>query len=167
MGTKAHKKDPVRDVRIGIITLSSTRNLSEDESGNWIAEEAEKQGHCIVCRKLIPDDPEILEQTVPDMINEHRPRILILTGGTGIAAKDETVETLLPFFDKELTAFGSIFAQLSYNEIGSAAVLSRATAGIVDGVAVFCLPGSLNACKLACESLIFPEVGHIVKHLND
>ena len=90
-----------------------------------------------------------------------------MTGGTGITKKDVTIEAVHPMFAKELTAFGPLFAQLSTQQVGSAAILSRATAGVIDNTIVFCMPGSLNACKLACNDLIFPELGHLVKHLND
>ena len=93
-----------------------------------------------------------------------RPRVLILTGGTGIAPRDVTIESVRSLFTKELTAFGVLFAQLSYEQIDSAAILSRATAGLVNKTVVFCIPGCIKACKLACKYLIFPELGHIVKH---
>ena len=90
-----------------------------------------------------------------------------MTGGTGITKKDVTIEAVSPLFTKTLTGFGPLFAKLSFDEIGSAAFLSRATAGVIEKSVVFCLPGSLNACKLACRELIFPELGHLVKHIMD
>ena len=90
-----------------------------------------------------------------------------MTGGTGITKKDVTIEAVTPMFAKILTAFGSLFANLSYEEIGSAAFLSRATAGVIDNTIVFCMPGSIHACKLACRKLIFPELGHLVKHVKE
>ena len=96
-----------------------------------------------------------------------KPDILLTSGGTGITPKVVTIETIRPMFKKELTAFSALFSQLSMEEIGSAAMMSRATAGVIGSTAVFCMPGSLPACKLACERLIFPELGHIAKHLKD
>ena len=93
--------------------------------------------------------------------------MILLTGGTGITQKDVTIEAVSPLFVKELTAFGPLFAQLSMAEINSAAIMSRATAGVIGDTIVFCMPGSLNACKLACSKLIFPELGHLVKHVQD
>ena len=90
-----------------------------------------------------------------------------MTGGTGISNKDVTIEAVRPLFSKEITAFGAIFSQLSFEEIDSAALLSRATAGVIEKTVVFCMPGSLNACKLACKALIFPELGHLVKHTHE
>jgi molybdenum cofactor biosynthesis protein B len=90
-----------------------------------------------------------------------------MSGGTGITKKDVTIEAVNPLFSKELSAFGPLFAKLSMEEIDSAAIMSRATAGVIDSTVVFCMPGSLNACKLACSKLIFPELGHLVKHVQD
>ena len=93
--------------------------------------------------------------------------VLIMTGGTGLSPRDVTIEAAQPFFDKTLTAFGPVFAQLSFEEIDSAAIGSRATAGIIQNILVFCIPGSLKACKLACNELIFPEIGHLLKHMGE
>ena len=90
-----------------------------------------------------------------------------MTGGSGISPKDVTIEAVKPLFEKELTAFGVLFAQLSFEEIDSAAILSRATAGIANNSIIFCMPGSIKACKLACKNLIFPELGHILKHIKE
>ncbi len=166
MSSKEHKEQAAKQVRIGILTLSSTRTLSEDESGNWIAEKAKSQGHDLLFHQVIADDAEIIRKCVQDHIREDDPDALLLTGGTGVSAKDVTVEAVRPLFEKELTAFGSLFARLSFEEIGSAAILSRSAAGIIGKTAVFCMPGSLKACKLACNALIFPELGHIAKHIR-
>ena len=91
---------------------------------------------------------------------------VLVTGGTGIADKDVTIEAIKPLFAKEMTAFGAIFAQLSYEVVDSAAILSRAAAGIIGSSVVFCMPGSKKACQLACKALIFPELGHVVAHIK-
>ena len=113
------------------------------------------------------DDAEIIASTVKNLIRHPRPQVILMTGGTGITDKDVTIEAVNPMFAKILTAFGSLFANLSFEEIGSAAFLSRATAGIIEKTVVFCMPGSINACKLACRKLIFAELGHLVKHLKE
>lgn len=166
MGIKEHREKAVKSVCIGILTLSSTRTLAEDESGNWIAEQAQKQGHTVIFHQVISDHAETIRQTVLDTIQTHHPDALLLNGGTGVSPKDVTIEAVKSLFQKELTAFGHVFAMLSYGEIGSGAILSRATAGIIRKTAVFCMPGSLNACRLACEKLIFPELGHLVRHMH-
>jgi len=165
MGTRAHKKDAPKRADIGIITVSTTRKKAEDKSGQWIAKRALKEGHRVIFHDVIPDDVDTISTTIQSAILELNPNILIVTGGTGIAAKDITIEAARPLFEKELTGFGSIFAQLSFEEIDSAAILSRATAGVINKTIIFCIPGSLKACQLACKSLIFPEIGHLVKHV--
>lgn len=167
MSTREHKKQAPKHVSIGIITVSTTRALADDKSGHWIREKVTKEGHEIVYHQVIPDDAERISSTVQTVIQEKEPQVLLMTGGTGITKKDVTIEAVSPMFSKVLTAFGSLFAQLSTEEIGSAAVLSRATAGLIGNTIVFCMPGSLHACKLACTELIFPELGHLVKHLQD
>ena len=104
---------------------------------------------------------------VLDVIQNERPQVILMNGGTGITKKDVTIEAVNPLFGKTLTGFGPLFAKLSFDEIGSAAFLSRATAGVIEDTVVFCMPGSLNACKLACRELIFPELGHLVKHVTE
>lgn len=167
MSTEEHKKEAPKTVTLGILTVSTTRALVNDKSGQWMSEQAKKEGHEIVFHEVVPDDAAIIASTVRKIIQEKEPQVLLITGGTGITNKDMTIEALNPLFTKQLAAFGSLFAQLSVQEIGSAAILSRATAGLIGTTMVFCMPGSLNACKLACNELIFPELGHMVKHLRD
>jgi len=167
MSTHEHKKAAPKSVTIGIITVSTTRALVEDKSGLWMSEQAKKQGHRIVYHQVIPDDAECIAATLKTVIHDKTPQVVLITGGTGITRKDVTIEAVSPLFAKELSAFGSLFAHLSTKQIGSAAILSRATAGVIENSVVFCMPGSLNACKLACTELIFPELGHMVKHIKD
>ena len=167
MGVHEHKKAAPKTVRIGIITVSTTRALIDDSSGKWIREQAEKIGHKIVFHQVIPDDAEIIAATLNDRIYESNPQVILMSGGTGITKKDLTIEAVSPLFTKELSAFGPLFAKLSMEQIESAAIMSRATAGVIGNTVVFCMPGSLNACKLACTRLIFPELGHLVKHVSD
>jgi molybdenum cofactor biosynthesis protein B len=167
MGTHEHKKHAPRTVSIGIITVSTTRALSDDASGNWINEQAQKKGHAIVYHQVVTDDAELIASTVRDVIHNERPQVILMNGGTGITPRDVTIEAVDSLFAKTLTGFGPLFAKLSFDEIGSAAFLSRATAGVIEDTVVFCMPGSLNACKLACRELIFPELGHLVKHVTD
>jgi len=166
MGTAEHKKDAPKKVTIAILTLSTTRSIKEDASGQWIREMAVEIGHEVVCHRVIPDDSATITMTVREITENLEPQILLMNGGTGITPQDVTIEAVSPMFTKVLSAFGPLFAQLSMQEIGSAAVMSRAAAGLIGSTVVFCMPGSLNACKLACTRLIFPELGHLVKHLK-
>ena len=167
MSTAEHKKQAPKSLTIGILTISTTRTLDTDKSGQWMRKFATQDGHKVVHHQVVPDDAEAIAEAVAGVIEIRSPDVLILTGGTGISPKDVTIEAIQPMFDKELTAFGPIYAQLSYEDIDSAAILSRATAGVIQNTLVFCIPGSLNACKLACKELMFPELGHLVKHIRE
>jgi molybdenum cofactor biosynthesis protein B len=167
MGVHDHKKKAPQSVALGIITVSTTRALENDTSGQWIREQAENEGHTVVFHQVIPDDAAKIAATLNNEILKSNPAVVLMNGGTGITKQDVTIEAVSPLFTKELSAFGPLFAKLSMDEIDSAAIMSRATAGVVGSTVVFCMPGSLNACKLACTRLIFPELGHLVKHAND
>jgi len=166
MGTKEHKKAAPAHLRIGVVSVSSSRTLETDKSGQWIAGRTQREGHTLVYRRVVPDERQSITRVMFGCIHHHDPHALIFTGGTGVAEKDVTIEAVTPYFKKALSAFAVLFAQLSFETVDSAAIMSRAAAGIVGKSAVFCIPGSLKACKLACEALIFPELGHIVKHVR-
>jgi len=162
-----HKKKTRIKIKIGILTVSTSRTLDNDKSGAWIKKFSSKEGCEVLIHKVIPDHEGLIKENILSSINDFNLNALLITGGTGISDKDVTIEAVKPLFYKELTAFGSIFTSLSFEEIDSAAVLSRATAGIIGKTIVFCMPGSLNACKLACKNIIFPELGHILNHVNE
>ena len=164
MSTREHKKNAPQSVTVAILTVSTTRTLDTDESGQWIENQVIQAGHALACRHLVSDDAAAIADRVSMVVQDVAPQFLIVTGGTGVTTEDVTIESLRPMIHKELTAFGPLFAQLSYGEIGPAALLSRAMAGVVDNTVVFCLPGSLNACRLACNALILPELGHLAHH---
>jgi len=167
MGIKTHRANAPKKIRLGILSISTTRTLENDKSGHWIAKRAKKEGHTISFHQVVTDDLQIIRTAVENGIKEQQPQAIILTGGTGISPRDVTIEAVRPLFKKELSSFGPIFAGLSYEQIDSAAILSRATAGLIGQTLLFCIPGSLNACKLACKTLIFPEIGHLVRHLQE
>lgn len=149
------------------MTVSTTRTLETDDSGRWIAQRAVSEGHAVVFHQVVPDNAEAIRRAVTALLAAHEPHGVIITGGTGISPLDVTIEAMSPLFAKELTAFGVLFAQLSFAQIGSAAMLSRAAAGVIGRSIVFCIPGSLKACQLACTDLIFPELGHLIRHCRD
>lgn len=152
-------------IKLGIFTVSSTRTEKNDKSGNWIRKQAAKEGHQVADYRIIADDSRRITRAVTDSISAHGLHGLILTGGTGISASDVTIEAVQPMFSKKIGAFSILFAQLSFEKVDSAALLSRSAAGVIGDTAVFCLPGSLDACKLGCKELIFPEIRHIAAHL--
>ncbi len=166
MGRHQHRKTAPASVGVGILSVSTTRSLENDESGLWIAKRAKKEGHEVRFHQVVTDEIAAIREAALKAIRNHGLHALLVTGGTGITPKDVTIEAIKPLFSKEMTAFGAIFAQLSFEEIDSAAILSRAAAGIIGSTVVFCMPGSKKACQLACKALIFPELGHVVAHIK-
>lgn len=164
--SKEHKEHAPVASTIAIITLSNTRTLANDDSGDLIQEIVEQHNHNVSFRQVISDDKASLEKSVREILKNEKIQVIITNGGTGLAKSDITIETLKPMFDKEITGFSTLFWLLGYEQAKSATMLSRAAAGIISGRAVFCLPGSPRACKLATEALILPEIGHILKHAN-
>ncbi|MBW4257893.1 MogA/MoaB family molybdenum cofactor biosynthesis protein [Methanobacterium sp. YSL] len=170
-----HKKHSPLRVKIGIITLSDSKsNLSqeknpnfasnpEDLSGKMIIESLEEL-HEIVSYQVIPDDAHLLLETLGKMKNLGA-EIIISTGGTGIGKRDITIETIKPLFEKELNGFGEVFRYETYKELGTGAIMTRATAGVWNETLLVALPGSPNAVQLGVK-LIKPEMGHIVKHMK-
>ncbi|MCF8090622.1 MAG: MogA/MoaB family molybdenum cofactor biosynthesis protein [Desulfotignum sp.] len=167
MSTDEHRKKAVQHIRIAVISISTTRKLADDKSGAWIKKQAQKEGHEVVIHQVVKDDIADIQNLLTHVVEKVSPHAVIMTGGTGISPKDVTIEAVQPFFEKTLTAFGPVFAQLSFEEIDAAAIGSRATAGIIKNILVLCIPGSLKACKLACNALIFPEIGHLLKHMRE
>ena len=172
--TKRHKAEAPKRLRIGIFTCSTSRyqkmkkgEQAEDVSGDLIEDFLKKAGHTVTFRKLIPDDKAFIEEGVRQALASADLDAVVFCGGTGIAPSDITIETVLPFLEKVLPGFGEIFRLLSFEKIGSAAVLSRAVAGVAKGKAFFCIPGSPDAVRLCFERLILPEAAHIVKHARE
>ncbi|MBF6569836.1 MAG: molybdenum cofactor biosynthesis protein MoaB [Candidatus Binataceae bacterium] len=164
MAVHEHHKHDRTQVRVGIITLSDTRTPDTDESGRVIRDLVERAGHQVVHYEIVPDTPELIERAIVNGIE--LAGALILSGGTGIAPRDCTIEVVRPMLETELEGFGELFRMLSYQEIGPAAFLSRALAGVVKGKLVVALPGSPTACRLALEKLLLPELGHMAQLLN-
>jgi molybdenum cofactor biosynthesis protein B len=151
---------------VAVVTLSTSRSLDTDKSGDVIQKLLEENGHRVPIRKLIPDSRTILRATLRQLVRENKVQAIITTGGTGLAPTDVTIEAVRDMLDKELPGFNSLFMLLSYTQVKSASMLSRALAGTMKGRVIFCLPGSPRACKLATESLILPELGHILMLLR-
>ena len=166
MGHKRHKEDSPKSVNIWVITVSDTRSESDDESGALILERLQNAGHTVLRRSIVPDDPERILALLADASSGGKADAVIMTGGTGIAPRDTTIEAVSGFIEKEISGFGELFRRLSYDEIGSAAILSRATAGVGKGIIVFALPGSKNAVRLAMDKIILPEIGHAVYEIR-
>jgi len=161
-----HRSYSPASVACFVLTVSDSRTLQTDTSGRAIATLLEAAGHRVTGRQIARDEPADVAGIVRGVLAAGDTQVVITTGGTGIARRDSTYEALVTLFDKELDGFGELFRRLSFDAIGPAAMLSRATAGVISGRAVFLLPGSEHAVRLAMERLILPELGHIVGQLE-
>jgi molybdenum cofactor biosynthesis protein B len=139
----------------------------DDVSGDTIEALLKTAGHVVLFREIISDDKVMIEEAVKHVLGSADLDVAIFCGGTGIAPSDVTIETVSPFLEKTLPGFGEIFRRLSYDKVGSAAVLSRAVAGVAKGKALFCVPGSPDAVRVSVELLILPEAPHIVRHARE
>jgi len=153
-------------VPCAILTVSDTRTVETDTSGAAIRERLEAAGHRAVFYQIVKDEPEQITALLDRLIDETEARVVLLNGGTGISHRDTTYDALSRLLEKTLPGFGEIFRMLSYEEIGAAAMLSRATAGVYRGRLVFSMPGSSNAVKLAMDRLIIPELEHLTWELT-
>lgn len=157
----SHHDHDLKTVDVAIVTVSTSRSLDDDPAGDAIAEAFEHAGHSVTTRELIDDNFDGVQQTVDRLVSRDDVDIVVTTGGTGVTPDDVTIEAIAPLFEKELPGFGELFRQLSFDEIGTRVVGTRATAGIADGVPVFALPGSENAARLGSHEVIVPEVSHL------
>ncbi len=155
------RKDAVASVGTIVVTVSDTRTLETDTGGGLCVELLEGAGHVIVDRSIVPDDPDAIAGALERALALDGACAVVFTGGTGVAPRDVTPDTIEPDLGRVIPGFGELFRQLSYEDIGSAALLSRALAGIAHGRVVFVLPGSRGAVRLAMEKLILPELGHL------
>ncbi len=146
------------------MTISDTRTDATDASGDAIAAALTSAGHTVVNRQIVRDDPDAVRSAVRSAATDVA--VVVTTGGTGITSRDSTYEAIVSLLDKRLDGFGELFRVLSYEQIGSAAMLSRACAGTIGSTAVFALPGAKRAVELAMEKLILPEIGHVVRELS-
>jgi molybdenum cofactor biosynthesis protein B len=166
MSVADHRAAAPAHVRCAVLTISDSRTAETDTGGRAIAELLTEFGHTVVDRRLVRDDPDAVSAFVRDTAERGEADVIITTGGTGITRRDSTYEAVTQLFEKELVGFGELFRMLSHREIGSAAMLSRATAGLVSPCAVFVLPGSEHAVRLAMTRLILPEIGHVVREIT-
>jgi molybdenum cofactor biosynthesis protein B len=172
--TKKHKAATPKKLNFAVFVCSTSRYQQvqkgekiDDVSGDTIEALLRNAGHAVAFKKIISDDKVIIEEAVKSVLSSAELDAAVFCGGTGIASKDVTIETALPFFEKTIPGFGEIFRRLSYNKIGSAAVMSRAVAGVARGKAFFCIPGSPDAVRISVEMLILPEAPHIVRHARE
>ena len=171
---KEHKIYAPKTINFAIFICSTSRydaiqqgKMSTDISGDTIELILKNAGHKVLFRRIISDDKNMIEHAVKSVLNNPGIDAVVFSGGTGITSTDITIETVSAFFEKKLPGFGEIFRHLSYDKLGSATIMSRAEAGVVQGKAVFCIPGSPDAVRVSVELLISPEAAHIVKHARE
>jgi molybdenum cofactor biosynthesis protein B len=162
MSAGDHKHHAPKAVRVFVVTISDSRTEETDTSGQLARELLSAAGHHVSGYRLLKDEPEDVRALLRTIAEQHLADVVITSGGTGISRRDSTYEAMAALLEKRLDGFGEIFRMISYDEIGSAAMLSRALAGLYRGVVVFAVPGSTGAVRTALEKLILPELGHLV-----
>ncbi|HQV29979.1 MAG: MogA/MoaB family molybdenum cofactor biosynthesis protein [Anaerolineae bacterium] len=161
--TEQHREIAARQgpIPLAIITVSDTRTRENDSGGDLIEQRAVSAGHMVVFRAIVRDEPDQIGALLDRIIAETSARLLLFTGGTGIAPRDTTYDVISRRIEKPMPGFGELFRMLSFAEVGPAAMLSRATAGVYRGRLVFSMPGSPNAVQVAMDKLIIPEIEHL------
>lgn len=172
--TSEHKLKAPSWINFALITVSTSRYHElqagrhiNNLSGDLIVKLLNGIGYEVVYNDLVPDDMSLIRKSLEKTTSMSSIDAIIMCGGTGVTKTDITIETVTPLMDKQLPGFGEIFRKLSYEIIGSAAIITRASAGLINGKVVFCLPGSPQAVETALKNLIIPEVAHIVKHVRE
>ena len=163
MSVNEHKAQAPHSVGCFVMTVSDTRTDDTDTGGRAIVDLLTKAGHTVAGRTIVKDDPELVRGTIERQLANPQVQVIITTGGTGITSRDSTYEVVSGLLQKKLDGFGELFRMLSYEQIGSAAIMSRATAGLVAGRIIVSLPGSEGAVRLAMERLLIPELGHLAQ----
>ena len=161
MGTDAHRAAAAAEgpIPVGVVTVSDTRTADDDPNGRWLAERIEAAGAVRAGYRVVRDEPDEVRAAVDDLVG--KARVVVVNGGTGVSRRDTTYDTLVGMLERELPGFGELFRMLSYEQVGAAAMLSRATAGTYRGSVVVSVPGSPKAVALAWEKLVEPELAHL------
>lgn len=166
MGAHDHKKHALKNINFAVITISDTRSEKDDKSGSLIKQLLQDHNHTLGHYSIIKDDKEEIVYELKLFLTSPNLQAIIFNGGTGISKRDVTIESVTPYLEKLIPGFGELFRNMSVKEIGSAAMMSRALAGITGEKAVFCIPGSTGAVNLAMNELILKECGHILWELS-
>lgn len=166
MSVAEHKEKAKKSLGCFVVTVSDTRDEATDKSGRVIKSLLAEQGHGVVGYRIVQDEPDQIRKLLQEALAKDDLDVIILNGGTGIAPRDGTYEVVNGLLEKRLDGFGEIFRFLSYQDIGSAAIMSRAVAGVAKGKVVISVPGSTGAVDLAMKKLVLPELGHMVAQLQ-
>lgn len=162
MSHQQHRQQAPHTVHCAIMTVSDTRTPETDTSGQFMQQALTQAGHRIHAYSIVKDEPDDVRRLLQHHLHDAETDVVLLSGGTGLSPRDGTYEVVQSLLEKELTGFGELFRSLSYAEIGAAAMMSRATAGVASGTVVISMPGSSAAVRLAMEKLILPELTHMV-----
>ncbi len=163
MGYKEHKEKAPQSVSCAVLTISDTRTEKDDESGRLLKQKLSENGHRVVSYSILKNEAGHIRKNIYELLKDEELQVIITSGGTGVSHRDITVETISSILEKKLDGFGELFRFLSYQDIGTASVMSRAIAGVAGGKVILCLPGSPEATNLAIDKLILPEIGHMVR----
>lgn len=166
MGYEEHMKHAKRNIACAVITVSDTRTEDRDSSGKLIRKLLQEAGNAVAMYRVVHDDEHEIGAALQEALGAEGVEVVILNGGTGISPRDVTVDVVAPMLTKRLDGFGELFRLLSFQEIGAAAIMSRALAGVSSGHLIFCLPGSTSAVRLGMEKLILPQVGHMLYEVS-
>ncbi len=159
-----HRQQAPDQVGCAVVTVSDTRTPETDSGGQTIVDMLEAAGHAVLDRRIVPDEPDRLQAAAIELADSDAIDAILITGGTGITVRDQTPDTINQLLTKQLPGYGELFRMFSYQEIGTAAMLSRAAGGLMGSTVVLTMPGSPAAVRLAMEKLILPEIAHLVEH---
>ncbi len=163
MTYQEHKRQAPRSLSCAVLIISDSRTEQNDESGELLRQKLSQNGHQVISYCILKNEADSIKEKIGELLKQKELQVIITSGGTGASHRDVTVETISPMLEKKLDGFGELFRFLSYQEIGTAGIMSRAIAGVVGGKVILCLPGSLGATTLAMDSVILPEIGHLVR----
>ena len=158
-----HKAAAIPSLNVAILTISDTRTMETDSSGALIESMIRERGHILLDRRIVRDEPEAIREILREWLAIPSIHAILLTGGTGLSPRDQTFETVNAMFTKPIPGYGELFRMLSYQQIGPAAILSRAVGGLIGGIALFTMPGSRAAVTLAMSEIILPELPHVIR----
>jgi len=166
MGYQEHKHKSPKSVTCAVIIISGSRTEQNDESGKLITQALERNKHKVTSFSILKNDADSILKMIDQLLEDKILQVIITSGGTGASHLDITIETIAPILDKKLDGFGELFRFLTYHEIGTGSIMSRAMAGVVRGKVIICLPGSVESTRMAMEKIILPEIGHLVREAS-
>ena len=166
MNLDEHRRDQKVEAVVALMVTSDSRTIETDETGKTAVRLLEEAGHRVSAHVIVPNDAGMIHEAYTGFLGDPEVQVIITSGGTGISSRDKTVSVVSATFEKPIPGFGELFRRLSFDEIGNAAMFSRATAGAAQGKLVFCLPGSRGAMETALEKIILPSLGHMLWELN-